>query len=111
MGAIFTATLVGLIHIYTPLAQALSSHSQSHGKHISDASCQTLCQVTHEKQKVKTSTLKQQDREPSLKPLYLSDLAIEISGVGILSADSLWRESSWVPPDIALLSGYYSTSL
>jgi hypothetical protein len=32
-------------------------------------------------------------------------------GIGLLRDGELWRQSSWMPPDIPLLSGYYSAGL
>jgi hypothetical protein len=109
IGTIFTAALFGLVHIYTPVAQGLSSHS--HSQHARDSSCQTLCQVAHEKQKIRTSVQDEQDKDPLSGPLYFNATAIDAVGVGLLRDGVIWRQSSWIPPDITLLSGHYSSSL
>lgn len=111
IGIIMTVLMLGVVHIYSPVARGLSSHTTSHSQHTTDATCQVACQATVDKQKNRLSAVKDQDDNPSPKPLYFNTVAIEAVGVGLLQAGALWRQSSWVPPDITLLSGHYSSSL
>lgn len=111
LGIIFTVGMLGIVHIYSPVARGLSSHTTSHSQHVSDSNCQVACQATVDKRKDQPSDLKDQDDTPTPKPLYFNTVAIETIGVGLLQDGALWRQSSWMPPDITLLSGHYSSSL
>jgi hypothetical protein len=111
IGIIFTVVMLGVVHIYSPVARGLSAHTASHSQHASDSTCQIACQATVDKQKNRPSSVKDQDDNPSPRPPYFNTVAIEAMGVGLLKAGTVWRQSSWVPPDITLLSGHYSSSL
>ncbi len=111
IGIFLSVAMLVMVHIYSPVARSLSSHSPSHSHHVSDSSCQLVCQATVDKRKNHPSELKDQDDMPISKPLYFNAVAVEMMGVGLLQDGTLWRQSSWLPPDITLLSGHYSSGL
>lgn len=111
IGVILMVLMLGVVHIYSPVARAVSPPIGMHAQHSGDPTCQVACQATIDKQKAKSTTVKEQDDTPSPKPLYYNTIAIETIGVGLLQPGTLWRQSSWLPPDITLLSGHYSSSL
>lgn len=110
IGIIFTVAILGIVHTYSPIARNLLNHT-AHVQHGADPSCQIACQATVDRQKNKPSDTKKEEDDPSPKLAYINTIPIEIMGVGLLQEGSLWRQSSWLPPDIPLLSGYYSSGL
>ena len=111
-GFVFIVAILGIVHLYSPVARSLSSHSM-HLQHTGDASCQTVCQAVLDRRKNQPTNIEQQDDDPFAGVLVFpgQNIGIEMLGVGLLQDGAVWRQSSWVPPDIPLLSGYYSTGL
>ena len=110
IGIVFTVAILGIVHTYSPVARSISPHS-SHTQHTADASCQVACQATVDRQKNKPSNMQKDDTAPEPTFAFNNAIPIEIMGVGLLQDSALWRQSSWVPPDITLLSSYYSSGL
>lgn len=112
LGIIFTAITLSFIHISTPVASAISTHhSSSHSQHSPNTSCQSICQANINKLKIKIQKDSQRDTEPYDFIATNNSLDISLLEDNLLKSNKLWLQTSWIPPDIALLSGYYSTSL
>lgn len=112
LGVIFTATVLSLIHIYTPVTSAISTHhSSSHSQHTPNSSCQSICQANVNNLKVKILKDSDRDKKPYDYTLIHKSSRVSLLEEGLLTSSRLWLQTSWMPPDIALLSGYYSTSL
>ena len=110
IGIVFTVAILGIVHTYSPVARSFSPHG-THAQHVADTNCQVACQATVDRQKNKPSNIQKDDKAPEPTFVSLNTISVEAMGIGLLQDGVLWRQSSWVPPDIALLSGYYSSSL
>ena len=101
---------IGFVHAYTPIASA-STHTASHPQHASDNGCKVVCQATLAKHK--KQAFYSQKRETDAKPYFAHFNDVKLSNIndGLLGANHIWRQSSWIPPDTVLLSGAYSTGL
>ena len=108
---IFVALVFSLAHMYTPVVRSVTSHSSSHSSHFTNSSCQTVCYAAMGGQQGKLHSVKKFKKTPVPEYAHLNQVAIDKLGIGLLQPSSLWRQSSWVPPDIVLLSGHHTTDL
>lgn len=110
ISAIFAIVALGVIHVSSPVVSA-SSHVASHSQHATDNGCKVVCQATVNKQKNRTPDNQKHDEIPS--PYFVDFNTVQLThvGVGLLTSNRIWLESSWIPPDLILLGGAYSTSL
>lgn len=110
VGIMFVVAVLGIIHTSSPVVRSLTIQG-SHAQHTADTTCQVACQVTVNRHKNKSPGTKKDNEAPEPKFAFMGTLPIETVGVGLLTDTALWRQSSWLPPDTTLLSGYYSSSL
>lgn len=108
--ASFAIAVLGFVHAYTPIVSA-STHTVSHSQHTGDNGCKVVCQATMTKHKKQASYQQKRDADPVPYFAHFSSTKLVNIDNGLLSANHIWRHSSWIPPDIILLSGAYSTDL
>gem|GEM_PF-5886606 len=108
---VITAALSLVFAYVQPVMASTSSHSSTHSTHISDSTCQTACSMTVNKHKDKLRKDVKNKKAPQPLYVHLNNVSIQSLGNGIYPPNQVWIQSSWVPPDIVLLSGYHSSGL
>jgi hypothetical protein len=110
----FFGSLVFMLGITLTHGGFAFAHSNNHhetSSHQNSSSCQTICQTPLSKQKNKLAENKDEDDVPETYPQALEGLTSSFLTSNLLKENELWKQSSWTPPDIVLLSGSYSTTL
>lgn len=108
---VIVAALSLLLAHVQPVMASTASHGSIHSTHVSAGNCQTACSVTVNKYKDRLLKIVKNKKNPTPHYTYLANISTETFGKAILPPDHIWTQSSWVPPDIVLLSGYHSSGL
>ena len=101
--------VLGLVYVVP--AAAANPHALHTGDDYAAVSCQVVCQSASQKTEEQPNFEddSKDDEKDFLPVLDCTELAC--SGVGLLQDNAIWKLSSWVPPDLLLQSGAYTTSL
>ena len=108
-GTFLAFVLLGLVHLSPAVGAGMPSPS-GHGDH-GTISCQVACQATPQRQEDKLNSENNEKDDEKDTSLAFNEVELINSGVGLLRETAIWKQSSWVPPDLLLQSGAYSTSL
>jgi len=108
-GTFLAFIALGLVHISPAAAISISNHS-SHNDHKA-VSCQVACQTTPQRKEDRLYVEDNEKDDEKDTILAFNEVALADSGVGLLKENAIWKQSSWVPPDLLLESGAYTTSL
>lgn len=109
IGTFLTLVVFGLVHVSPAMASSMP-HPSGHSDHGA-VSCQVACQATPQNQEDELG-IEAKEKDDKKDPVPIAgEIELIDSGVGLLRENQIWKQSSWVPPDLLLQSGAYSTSL
>lgn len=109
IGVFITLMSVGLLQS-SSLALATGPPSLAHSEYEKN-SCKVACHVTLNNREDRIDAEEDEPDDLKTTDFPRTNVALTYTGVGLLTENSIWKNSSWVPPDITLMSGAYSVSL
>ena len=108
-GVFLTLLSVGFLQS-SSLALAIGPPSPAHSEYEKN-SCKVACHATLNNREDRLDAKEDEPDELKTIDFPRTTVALTYVGVGLLTENSIWKNSSWVPPDITLMSGAYSVSL